>query len=147
MTSGLDFADAVTVSAKAIQNDGAIILTQKDNTSSILKQYLEKSKNKEIVIIGGLGVISDKVEEDLSNVGKSVMRLGGEDRYQTSIKVADSMDSKKVYVVKGSDFKESINYGLKAGLEKASVVYGDKDSKELKEFLENQTTITRTFVK
>lgn len=147
VTSGLDFADAVTVSSKAIQNEGAIILTQKDATSKTLKQYLDKSKNQEVVIVGGLGVISDKVEKDLNNTGKLVIRLGGEDRYMTSIKVANSMEPKKAYVVKGTDFKESINYGLKAGLEKASVVYGDKDSKELEEFLKNQTTITRTFIK
>jgi len=55
-----------------------------------------KSKVKEILIIGGSNVVSKTCENKLKKMGYSVMRLEGQNRYETSVAVAD-------FCISGSD--------------------------------------------
>ncbi len=115
-------ADGLSAAALAGCKNGVILLTKKDTIPSETKSKLHEVTN--IYLIGKENAISKSVEGDLEKMGKNVTRIGGEDRYETSYKVA-----KEVLNTEGGLNKIFIANGVKgeADIVSASPVsYRDK---------------------
>ena len=74
--------DALAASAFAAAKGIPILLTEGDVLSSAAQERLAALKPSEVVILGGTGVVSQSVEDTLSQT-YTVRRLGGQDRYET----------------------------------------------------------------
>lgn len=81
IATGLDFPDALSISAIASKLCMPILLTEKDNLPSNVKKYIDENKVSKTYIVGGTGVISDNVKNALPGA----VRLGGKDRYDTNL--------------------------------------------------------------
>ncbi|MDD7794540.1 cell wall-binding repeat-containing protein [Clostridium sp. 'White wine YQ'] len=93
LVNGYSIVDGLSASGLSGTTDSPILLTEKD---SIPEKTLDglKSVNK-VYIVGGEGVISKNVERILNMRGISTERLGGADRYATSIAVANKIEATK----------------------------------------------------
>lgn len=81
-------ADALSASALSGELDGVILPVSKN---SIPNETLNKlSGLKKIYIIGLENAVSENVEKELSKYA-TVKRIGGDDRYETSLKVANEL--------------------------------------------------------
>lgn len=103
LVNGLSIADGLSASGLSGTLNAPILLTR---DSSIPNSTLEKLKlAKNIYIVGGNTVISPNIEKQLYNMGKSVKRLSGSNRYDTSIAVANEIERIKgvqeIYYVNG----------------------------------------------
>lgn len=103
IVNGLSIADGLSASGLSGTLNAPILLTR---DSSIPNSTLEKLKlAKNIYIVGGNTVISPNIEKQLYNMGKSVKRLSGSNRYDTSIAVANEIERIKgvqeIYYVNG----------------------------------------------
>ncbi|MDY5435114.1 cell wall-binding repeat-containing protein [Peptostreptococcus porci] len=107
IASGEVFADALSIGAYAAKQEYPIILTEKDKISYSVNKFIFNERINEVYIIGGENTISTRVESQLSCDKK---RIYGVDRYDTSIKIAESLfgDSKKVYVASGEKFADAL---------------------------------------
>lgn len=79
-TTGEKFADALSAGSIAATKQMPIILTEKDVLDSSTVELLSKNKIDKTYLIGGEGVVTHNVEEQLPNVE----RISGENRYDTN---------------------------------------------------------------
>ena len=82
----------------------AVLLSKADSLPKETKDFLEglvvnvpksKLKNVKIHLVGGEAVLSESLVEELKGMGFSVERYGGDNREETSLEVANKVDSSK----------------------------------------------------
>lgn len=103
LVNGNSLVDGLSASGLSGTLNAPILLTEKDTIPEVT---LNKIKNaNSIYLIGGEHVISKNIEYTLQNMGKSIKRLSGSDRYYTSFMVADEINKIKgiseIYYVNG----------------------------------------------
>ncbi|MCR4668813.1 MAG: cell wall-binding repeat-containing protein [Clostridia bacterium] len=95
--SGKDFPDALSASAV-----GLPILLVGDSISEEDFETIGSMKGTSFTIIGGPGAVSEKVEKQLKDRmgAENVGRIAGDNRYQTSVKVASQFfaDKQRFYI-------------------------------------------------
>lgn len=81
-----------------------ILLTKTDSLPESTKDYIKEVVSKKttgkvkVYIVGGNAVVSEKVEKELKELGVDVVRSGGSNREETSLKVAELIsENKKPY--------------------------------------------------
>ena len=94
-----DFPDAVSAAPLAYKYKAPILLTDKENLNGVISSELSNLKVKHVFIVGGLGVVSPKVESEISAKGIDITRLCGKDRYETSIAIANQVGTNGSIVV------------------------------------------------
>lgn len=110
IATGEDYPDALSASVIASEYNAPILLTQKNDLGQDLVNRLKALSTKNAIIIGGTGVISTKVEQQLKNLGISIARYAGKDRYETSVKIAEQAgDAKGIFVTTGDDFSDALS--------------------------------------
>lgn len=103
LVNGLSTADGLSASGLSGTLNAPILLTR---SSIIPSSTLERLKlANTIYLVGGETVISSSISNQLSSMGKTVKRLSGLNRYETSIAVANEIEKIKgvqeVYYVNG----------------------------------------------
>ncbi|MPM76430.1 hypothetical protein SDC9_123428 [bioreactor metagenome] len=89
LASGENFPDAISAAPLAKKYDAPILLSKTNSIPEETLDAIQKLKVKNIIIIGGTGSISSKVEKQLTTSGLAVTRIFGQDRYETCIKIAE----------------------------------------------------------
>ena len=107
VVSGEKFADALTAGNFADQ--APILLTEKAGASSDLQKEIDRLGAKEVIIIGGKGSVSENVEKTLKLQGKKITRISGNDRYETSTKVAEALNAKNIVLANGEKFADALS--------------------------------------
>lgn len=70
VASGADFADALVAAPFSAQQNGAILLTNKDKLSDNAAKFIKDTKFNKSYVIGGEKSVSEKVIEQLTNIIK-----------------------------------------------------------------------------
>ena len=96
--TGYDFADSLSASAT-----GLPILLVGDSLTAEQKEFLASysDEDMEYIMVGGVGAVSQKIENQLQAYGKT-SRLSGNNRYETSIKVAEFAEENKIFNEEGA---------------------------------------------
>ena len=93
--AGGDGADALVASGIAGAHDAPLILTRRDSIPAATEAWLRNAANgfDKAVIVGGRSVVSSAVEDRLKAIfgNADVTRLAGDDRFETSAKVASEI--------------------------------------------------------
>lgn len=104
ITTGEKAADALSISPWTYSKVMPVLLADADGNLSSSMMAIAKTF-KQIYILGGTGVVSTDTESSLRAVsGITVSRLGGEDRYQTSVAIAVAFTS----IENGSDLNHTV---------------------------------------
>lgn len=103
IVNGTALVDGLSASGLSGAINGPILLTQ---ANSIPQTTIDKLKRvNTIYIVGGTGVVSREVENNIKSMGKTVKRVAGDNRFTTSIAVANEIKRLKniteVYYVNG----------------------------------------------
>lgn len=138
ISSRESFPDSLAVSPYASKEAYPILLVKRNSIPSNIKRLIDTSELKNVYIVGGLNTISKDVENKLTN---TIERFSGKDRYETSIKIANSKfkDSKKAYLASGKIFADALVAGPIAGKDNAPILLApDKGiSNEIKNYIDN----------
>ena len=98
--------DALTATPYASLKNAPILVTEKDKLTTVTKNRLTRLGVKNVDIVGGEAVVSKAVENQLKAMGLTVNRISGEDRYLTSVAVANEIKKlttvTKIAVVNGA---------------------------------------------
>lgn len=123
------FADALAGTALAYSLDSPMLLT---NTASLPKATLNEVVNlkpRNIYLLGGTGVVSSNIEQSLKTKGYNVIRLYGQDRYETAVKIAEEVRKhtqiSKVFLTTGQSFQYAMASAPYVGKEKAVTLFTD----------------------
>ena len=106
LVNGTALPDALCASPLADEYDAPILLTEKDKLNADTLTELKRLGVKEVTIIGSVHVVSNAQEEQLVKEGFKVERIGGEDRYDTSLKIANKL--KGIYQAKGNTGRKTV---------------------------------------
>ena len=132
ITSGENFPDALTATALAGAYSAPILLTEKSQLSTDVINRIREIKPEFAFIIGGEASVSIGIEDKLDEMGLSVARIAGVDRYKTANKIASAMIDKKgasfVFIVNGRNFADALSISAVAYREKAIILLSDGNS-------------------
>lgn len=129
ITTGTNFADALSVSSAAAINNIPVVYANGALTDSV--KALLTADVKTVIILGGVGAVSADVEAEVEALGKTVVRLSGSSRYDTGVAIneyfADSFEGKVITVATGEKFADALAGSAYASAVKAPVVLVDND--------------------
>ncbi len=109
---GEDFPDALSAGPLAHKYNAPILLTGSAALNSDTANELKRLMVKRVYVIGGYAVISKEVNNELSSMDITVVRIYGQDRYETSLKVAQKVGlTKGVFVANGTEFPDALSAG------------------------------------
>ena len=107
---GTNFADSLSASAA-----GRPILLVDRSLKPVQSAYLDKLGTSQFYLIGGTGVLPVALENTIKKYG-NVKRLGGQDRFETSIKVAEEFfeDSDRAVLAYSHNYPDGLCGGTLA---------------------------------
>lgn len=129
--------DGLVASPLASEKHAPLLLTSKDKLDTNVKSEIKRvmdlkstsgiNTSKKVYLAGGVNSISKDVENELKDMGLKVVRLAGDDRYETSLEIADEigLDNDKAFVVGGTGLADAMSIAPVASQLKAS--NGDLD--------------------
>lgn len=128
LATGDDFPDALSAAPLAKMYKAPILLTGRDALNSDTAAELVRLQTSKVFIIGGTGVISENVENELKSKGLLTFRLAGADRYETSIKVAEIVGTANgIVVATGSDFPDAVSAAPIAAKKTMPIILSPQD--------------------
>ena len=99
IANGGALADGLTATPIASYYEAPILLVKTSEIPEATKQEIKRLGAKDVIIIGGTGVVSKSIETQLKSLGiTKITRLGGATRYETALSVAKYID-KNMYDV------------------------------------------------
>lgn len=142
IASGENFADSLSIGAYATKNGYPIVLVQKNKINDVTKQALKDSKIKKCYIVGGENSISKSLEKELPQV---IERIAGNDRYETSLKIADKFykNAEGAYLASGEVFADSLAINPIAAKFDVPLILTPKDKlpQKTQEYLDNSKIV------
>lgn len=111
IAQGYGYADALCAAPLAKKNNAPIILSGQDSLSSNAISEIKRLKAAKAFVIGGEASLSDNIISQLKGIEISdVQRLGGQNRYETSVKVAQNLGSvSNMVVTSGAGYADSLS--------------------------------------
>lgn len=126
VATGEGFPDALSIAPIAANKGMPIILSPKDEFLDITKKYITDNKVTKAFVIGGTGVISDKVMQQLP----LPERVWGADRFMTNVAVlnrfAKDISFDKVYAATGYNFPDALAGSALAPKTSSPIILVDK---------------------
>ena len=123
VANGEGYADALCASPLAKANNAPILLTTNGSLSQNALDELKRLKVKHVIVVGGTGVVSDSVLNSIKAQVTDVERIGGQDRYETSVKIAEKLGTvTKVVVASGEGYADALSTGPAAAINGVPII-------------------------
>ncbi|GAA1957986.1 cell wall-binding repeat-containing protein [Catenulispora subtropica] len=138
-----EFADALGGSALANHVGGPLLLTDTAGLNPAVKAEIQRvlgkpspaqfTTKKTVYLLGGEQALSPAVADQVKALGYEVKRLGGSDRFATSVAVADAVTTvngvaatpARIFVATGRNFADALSAGAAASQFVPDGVQGD----------------------
>ena len=123
--------DALSVSSIAAQMQMPVLLVQKEGISDSVRQKIAAIKPAKVYIIGREGVISPAVADQMTRLTglaqTNIVRIGGADRYETSLAVTQyfNLAGQNVCVATGNNFPDALAGSVYAANHQAPIILVD----------------------
>lgn len=150
LSTGRSFTDALAAGPIAFNRGFPQLLTVPETLSPEAADAIETLDVDHVLITGGVAAVSSAVETSLLDLGLTVERVAGGDRYLTATALATKAlalghQASTVDVATGDDFTDALVGGTHAGIAQATLVLDDPTgvSTAACDFLEaNSATLT-----
>jgi spore germination protein YaaH/putative cell wall-binding protein len=150
LATGNESPDALSIGPYAGFKQIPIVLTRVDELPTQVKDLIKKSRNiKKVTIIGGTGVVSERVEEVLKNLGvQTIERISGINRYETSIAIAkrykNELSFNNLYFASGESFIDALPGSPLAAVSGAPIILVHPTTmlSPVRDFLQNELAAT-----
>jgi len=124
LVSGNSLPDALAATPFAKQKDAPILLTNLYKLNEDTKTEIKRLKAKNAFVIGGDGVVSEGILNELKQMGVEVERIAGDTRFETSLAIAKKMTNvSKIAVVNGeTGLSDATSIAAVAGVENMPIL-------------------------
>lgn len=126
--------DGVSATPLATALAAPILYTESNYLQSATKNEISRLQVKKVVIVGGEGVITNNVVNEIKSMGiSSVDRLGGATRYDTALQVAKYIDTNcydvsEIFLVNGAADADAMSVGAVGGQNKMPILLTAQNS-------------------
>lgn len=113
-----DFPDALTGAPAAREIGGPLLLTRNDALSAAARAELSRAlaDGATVYLLGGESALGAGVVSEVESMGFSVQRLAGSGRYETSVRIAETVaETGTAFVASGEDFPDALAAAAIAG--------------------------------
>jgi putative cell wall-binding protein len=150
LTSGVQFADAMTAGPVAARQTLPLLLTAPDSLPTATRTALAydgfgRYAIEQVVVVGGAGAVSDRVVRQLRGLGLVVRRVAGSTRQETAVRVFEFAEQEfgwtlaHVNLARGDGFADAVAGGPHGGRERAPTL--------LTAGVDDLGTVTRDFLR
>ncbi|NEN07237.1 hypothetical protein G3T36_15350 [Diaminobutyricibacter tongyongensis] len=126
IAAGSAFPDALGAAPAAAHTDAPLLLVPGTSIPSVVVSELTRLRPATIVVVGGTGSVSATVLAQLrAYASKTVIRIGGTDRFDTSRKLAAYAfpgGSATAFIANGLNFPDAVSAGAAAGSVSAPII-------------------------
>ena len=136
IASGSDFPDALAGTTLAAAYGAPILLTDKNKLPDDIREEITRLGAREATILGGTGAVSDNVKNALEEMGLSVDRISGSNRYATAADIAKTaylynrrQAPENLFFVVGSEFADALSVSPVAGATNSPILFVPKNGK------------------
>lgn len=148
LINGKNSSDGLAAGPFASLIEGPILLVEKDYIPNETINEIKRLNPKNIYLIGGTDVVSEKVKYDIQNIIdinlKDIKRIGGVDREETSLligkEIAKLSNIENIYIVNGYKGEaDAMSILSKACYEKSPILItnGEKFNNYQKDFIQS----------
>lgn len=129
IASGENYADALSLNNAAEKDKAPILLVRVNAIDKSVEDVIKSSKASLINIAGGEKSVSENTKANIKKISKAtVNRMGGADRYETSILLAKYSGAKEVVVVaSGENFADALVAAPFSAKQKGAILLTNKD--------------------
>ncbi|WP_291300392.1 cell wall-binding repeat-containing protein [Desulfosporosinus sp. BICA1-9] len=117
-----DYPDSIAATPFAVSLNAPILLTKGDSIDPRVVQELQRLKPEKVILLGGTACLQPSIEKELENSGLKWERIGGLDRYETSIMLAKKLANDSLILVNGDDFPDALSAATYAGIQQVPIV-------------------------
>ncbi|MGR7840886.1 cell wall-binding repeat-containing protein [Finegoldia sp. P3-F-LR] len=145
--AGTNYADALYATSLAAHQNAPILLVSNEGLSQSTRKFIQSIGNIErVTIVGGEISVNQSVKNQIENLTKkSVTRLAGVDRYESSVEVAKRVNANPAEVIttSGEVFADALVSSTVAQKIKAPILLVKKDVLPLKvrEYMKDTNSI------
>ncbi|MFD5853890.1 cell wall-binding repeat-containing protein [Cytobacillus pseudoceanisediminis] len=148
ITNGYNFADGLPGVVLGHKELAPILTTRAEYLPDVIKNEIIRLGAKKAIILGGTGSVSSNVQTELVNLGLSVERISGADRYEVSTKIAEKIideNASSAIIVNGDAYMDALMISPYAGNTQQPILYTRPSSfpAALKTFLDNHPNINQ----
>jgi len=106
IATGINYADSLSASATGLP---MLLVKGQDSLNDDQIKFLKANPNKKLIILGGESAVSSNFEKELRKYGE-VSRIAGDNRFATSIKIAEYFfnEATTAVLAYGSDFPDGL---------------------------------------
>lgn len=129
VTSGTAFADALFAGpVVAALDDAALLPVGEQSLPSVVAAELRRLQPRQIVIVGGAGVVSEQTEGGLRQITDSLTRIAGDNRFETAVRLSQQRFPKPpdadvtAYLVSATAFADALFAGPIAGAQEGATM-------------------------
>lgn len=152
IVNGQNFPDALSVSAVSAIKKYPILMSLDGEIPKVVQEKIKQISPSKVYIIGGMVSINNdalSTIKEITNLSdKDVVRIYGNDRYETSMNVCNYFDIKSdtIVLASGEDFPDSLSgTPLSSILNSNVLMINGKDIEAQKEFLKSHK-ISRFYI-
>ncbi|MHB8126387.1 MAG: N-acetylmuramoyl-L-alanine amidase [Desulfitobacteriaceae bacterium] len=117
-----DYADSIASTPFAVSLNAPLLLTEGDSIDQRVVNELQRLKPQNVILLGGTGCLKPSIEKELDQLSIKWERIGGTDRYETSILLAQHIISDSLILVNGDDFPDALSAATFAGIKQIPIV-------------------------
>jgi N-acetylmuramoyl-L-alanine amidase len=121
-----DYADSIAASPFAALLDAPILLTEGKTLDPRVAEEMKRLNVKNVVLLGGTGCLQPSIEEDLNAQSWRWERIGGADRYETSVLLAKKIGGDAIILANGDDFPDALSAASFAGIRRIPIILTSK---------------------
>ncbi|MCA1060818.1 cell wall-binding repeat-containing protein [Rossellomorea aquimaris] len=123
------FPDALAGAPLAYQMDAPILLNPKDKLHPGVMNRIKELGARKVIILGGEGAISGKVQTQLEQSGLEVKRIGGQTRYETAAKIAAELGYySEAIIAYGDNFPDALSIASYAAFNRIPILLTPRDT-------------------
>ncbi|MGM1030802.1 MAG: cell wall-binding repeat-containing protein [Actinomycetota bacterium] len=127
LASGTAFPDALAAAPVAAAEGAHLLLVRPEGIPQIVADEIRRLAPREVVIVGSEASLSATVATQAAAAGRTITRIGGTDRVDTSMRLLDRMRAMgstvtDVWVASGSGFPDALAAGAVAAREGHALV-------------------------
>lgn len=111
LATGNNFPDALAAAPLAKKYNAPILLTDKSGLPANVIAELKRLQVKNMFIMGGTGAVPQSIENQVKQMGIKTERLGGADRFETAVKIAEKLTptSGELILSNGFEFADALS--------------------------------------
>ncbi|WP_199241701.1 N-acetylmuramoyl-L-alanine amidase [Desulfosporosinus sp. Sb-LF] len=117
-----DYPDSIAATPFAVSLNAPILLTKGNSIDPRVVKELQRLKPRNVVLLGGTACLNLSIEKELEESSLEWERIGGMDRYETSILLAKHLSSDSLILANGDDFPDALSAATFAGIKQIPIV-------------------------